>query len=110
MHLLTNIHTFRTITLNNTLLTVVPIRNNPTNFDHSSQRVSKYLQEGKSISDVLAAISDPASYKDMVTVVLGGCGAEFDILLTIIENLDSLPRFSILCASVHLLLRLSIEL
>src|SRR3954470_18336538 len=71
------------------------------NLKRGSRSVSEYLSEAKSLSDALAAIGDPVPDEELVQTGLRGLGSDYDLIVTPIELLPTLPKFSALRA--HLL-------
>ncbi|KAF9600525.1 hypothetical protein IFM89_009974 [Coptis chinensis] len=58
--------------------------------------VSEYLQEAKTYADTLAAIGEPVKNTDLVNAILCGLGFEYEMLITALESLKTLPQFSAL--------------
>ncbi|CAB4292580.1 unnamed protein product [Prunus armeniaca] len=56
-----------------------------------TRSVLDYLQEAKSISDQQASIGEPISNIDLVNTVLRGLGDEYEMLVTTLDSLDTLP-------------------
>uniref|UniRef100_A0A2N9JAD8 Integrase catalytic domain-containing protein n=1 Tax=Fagus sylvatica TaxID=28930 RepID=A0A2N9JAD8_FAGSY len=64
------------------------------NLVRGTRPISKYLQEAKSTVDAFAAIGEPVSNKDLVNVVLGGLGSDFDMLIAPTHTSQGYPLSS----------------
>ncbi|KAF9617382.1 hypothetical protein IFM89_036303 [Coptis chinensis] len=72
------------------------IRKNLNEIFHGTRTVSEYLQETKTYTDTLATIGEPIKNIDLVNAILCDLGSKYEMLITALEILETLPQISAL--------------